>query len=111
MIAYLPPAEIVSSRIAALMAYGSGNELAAIRTPTLVVCADDDHLTPPHYSVDMHQLIPGSNLAILPDGGHFSTTSRAAEFNETMLGWLLAQRGGTAWTPPAFVRGNTVHRA
>ena len=111
MIAHLPPPEIVSSRIAALMAYGPGDELAAIRTPTLVVCADDDHLTPPHYSVDMHRLIPGSDLAILPDGGHFNTTSRAAEFNETMLGWLLAQRGGTVWTPPAFARGDTVHRA
>jgi aminoacrylate hydrolase len=109
MIAQLPPPEIVSSRIAALMAYGPGDELATIRTPTLVIGADDDHLTPPHYSMDMHRLIPDSDLAILPDGGHFYTTSRAAEFNETVLGWLLAQLGGTAWTPPAFVRGDSVH--
>ena len=81
------------SRIAALMAWGPAEALAATNTPALVVCADDDHLTPPHYSIDMHRLIPGSDLAILPDGGHFNTTSRAAEFNETMLGWLLAQIG------------------
>ncbi len=111
MIAHLSPPEIVSSRIAALMAYGPDDELAAVRTPTLVVCADDDHLTPPHYSVDMHRLIPDSDLAIMPDGGHFNTTCRAAEFNETMLGWLLAQRDGTPWAPPAFARGDTVHRA
>ena len=111
MIAHLPAAEIVSSRIAALMAYGPGDELAGIAAPTLVVCADDDHLTPPHYSIEMHRLIPGSGLAILPDGGHFNTVCRADEFNATMLGWLLAQRDGTAWTPPAFVRGDTVHRA
>ena len=110
-IAHFPPPEIVHSRIAALKAFGPGEALRSTRTPALVVCADDDHLTPPHYSVDMHRLIPGSDLAILPDGAHFNTVSRAEAFNETMLGWLLAQCAGTAWTPPGFVRQDTAHRA
>jgi aminoacrylate hydrolase len=110
-LAHFPAAEIVLSRIAAITSYGLAEELGAIRTPALVVCADDDHLTPPHMSVDMHRLIPGSELALLPTGGHFNTITRADDFNETVLGWLLAQTAGQAWTPPDFVRTSTLHQA
>lgn len=110
-IAHFPPPEIVLSRIAAITTYGPAEELRRIKTPALVVCADDDHLTPPHMSVDMHRLIPGSDLAILPTGGHFNTLTRAAEFNETVLGWLKAQAGGPPWRRPGYARPDTVHMA
>jgi aminoacrylate hydrolase len=110
-LSHFPPTEIVLSRIAAITAYGPAEELGSIQVPTLVVCADDDHLTPPHMSVDMHRLIPGSDLALLPTGGHFNTLTRPEEFNETVLGWLQAQVAGTAWRPPAYVRHATPHQA
>ncbi len=106
---HFPAAEIVSSRIAAISSYGPAAALARIRTPSLVTCADDDHLTPPHFSLDMHQLIPGSDLAILPTGGHFNTVTRPEEFNEAVLGWLLAQLNGEGWEPPPYVKSTTVH--
>ena len=108
-LAHFPPEEIVLSRIAAITSYGPGEELGSIATPCLVVCADDDHLTPPHLSVDMHRLIPGSDLALLPTGGHFNTITRPEEFNETVLGWLTAQVTGDGWTRPAFAHDQTVH--
>ena len=111
MIEHLPHPDIVRSRIAAILAHGPGDDLAAITTPSLVVCADDDHLTPPHLSAEMHRLIPASDLAILPTGGHFNTLTRPGEFNDTLLSWLLAQAQAHPWSPPACARQDTVHHA
>lgn len=110
-LSHFPPTEIVLSRIAAITAYGPAEELGAVRVPALVVCADDDHLTPPHLSLDMHRLIPGSELAILPTGGHFNTVTRPEEFNETVLGWLQAQVSGSPWKRPNYAAKMTLHQA
>src|SRR5215467_2846512 len=42
-----PPAEIVASRIDAIVDFDRTADLPSIRTPTLVICAKDDILTPP----------------------------------------------------------------
>ena len=110
-IAAFPPTEIMLSRVAAITGYGPGEALGTITTPVLVVCADDDHLTPPHYAVEMHRLIPQSALAILPTGGHFNPVTQPDLFNAVLTGWLLAQRDGQVWTPPDGVRPGTVHQA
>jgi aminoacrylate hydrolase len=105
-----PPPEIVLSRIAAITSFSPGAAVSAIRTPCLIVCAADDHLTPAHSSAKSHELIPGSELAILPAGGHFNTVTRPEEFNETVLGWLLAQRDGTPWKRPPFAAAEAPFR-
>ena len=58
----------------------------------------------------MHGLIPGSDLAILPTGGHFNTMTRPADFNATVLSWLQAKAGGQDWQPPPIARARTVHQ-
>ncbi len=47
----------------------SDEQLRAITAPTLVVIGDRDFVRPQH-AVDMHELIPGSQLAVLPDHMH-----------------------------------------
>jgi pimeloyl-ACP methyl ester carboxylesterase len=47
----------------------SDEQLRAITAPTLVVIGDRDFVRPQH-AVDMHELIPGSQLAVLPDHLH-----------------------------------------
>ena len=108
---HFPPAEILSSRIEAITSYGPGQALNRIKSPVLITCADDDHLTPPHFSLDMHRFIPGSDLAILPTGGHFNNVTRPEEFNATVLEWLVAQLQRRKWSPPRFVATNSVHHA
>lgn len=108
-IANFPTPAIMLSRVAAITAYGAGEGLGAITTPTLVVCADDDHLTPPHFSDEVHRLIPGSDLAILPTGGHFNPVCQPDIFNATLLTWLQAQIAGAPWVAPPGVRSETVH--
>jgi len=109
-LASFPSKEIVQSRIAAIMDYGPGEALRNIRTSCLIMCADDDHLTPPHFSLELHALLPNSDIAILPTGGHFYSFTRSNEFNETTLDWLIAQLGGKEWTPRIYVKTSTQHR-
>jgi pimeloyl-ACP methyl ester carboxylesterase len=51
-------------------------QLAGITSPTLVVVGDNDFTLPAHAAL-MQQLIPGSQLAILPGTTHMQATRRA----------------------------------
>ena len=57
-----PPAEIVASRIDAIVAFDRTADLPNIRLPTLVICAKDDILTPPYFSRELAWLIPNAAL-------------------------------------------------
>jgi pimeloyl-ACP methyl ester carboxylesterase len=46
------------------------NEVEKIGLPTLILCGDDDQLTPVKYSQFLHSRIKGSKLEILPNAGH-----------------------------------------
>src|SRR4051794_7298784 len=54
----------------------SDEQLAAITAPTLLVIGDRDFTTNEHAAL-MQQLIPGSQLAVLPDTTHMQVTRRA----------------------------------
>ena len=55
--------------------------LGSIDVPTRVVCAKNDAVTPPYYSVDMAERISGAELKLFEDGGHFFFMMHADEFN------------------------------
>jgi pimeloyl-ACP methyl ester carboxylesterase len=54
----------------------SDGQLAAITAPTLIVLGDRDFTTVEHGALMQH-LIPGSQLAVLPDTNHMQVTRRA----------------------------------
>src|SRR5580692_11106061 len=54
----------------------SNEQLAGITAPTLLVLGDRDFTTIEHAAL-MQQLIPGSQLAVLPDTTHMQVTRRA----------------------------------
>jgi aminoacrylate hydrolase len=84
------PAEIVMSRIDAVLAFDRTSELGRIRTPTLVVAAQDDIITPAYYSEQLARAIPGAEAKFLPQGGHSFPQTMAREFNHAVLPFLLA---------------------
>ncbi len=45
-------------------------DLPAIKTPTLVVCGQEDQLTPPRYSQYLADQMPNTVLTIVPRAGH-----------------------------------------
>jgi pimeloyl-ACP methyl ester carboxylesterase len=58
------------------------NEVEKIDLPTLVLCGDEDELTPVKYSQFIHSRIKGSKLEILPNAGHMVMMESPDAFNE-----------------------------
>jgi aminoacrylate hydrolase len=62
--------EIALKRIDMIMAHNVLARLGDIRQPTLVICGDNDFCTPLPQSEEIAQAIAGSQLIVLPGGGH-----------------------------------------
>ena len=63
---------------------------AEIRCPTLVLCGNEDSMTPVARHQEIHQLIANATLRIIPDCGHLSTMERPGAVNACMRDWLAA---------------------
>lgn len=62
--------------------------LGRVACPTLVMCGEDDQLTPPECSREIHALVPHSALRLLPACGHMLTMERPREVNAWLRAWL-----------------------
>lgn len=87
-LATFPAPEVVASRIDAIVAFDRTADLARIRTPTLVLCARDDFVTPLYFSEDLVRLISSATLHVLDQGGHCASETALDEFNRAVLGFL-----------------------
>lgn len=89
-LATFSPPEIIMSRIDAILAFDRTAELSRIRTPTLIVAAQDDAVTPAYFSEELARLIPGAEVKFFPQGGHCFTQVMPREFNQAVLPFLAA---------------------
>ena len=74
--------------IEAMTRYEPVARLADIAVPTLVVCGDEDSLTPPAVAREMVAAIPGARLALIERAGHLSNIEQPAAFNAALLEFL-----------------------
>ena len=74
--------------IEAMTRYEPVAQLAAIKVPTLVICGDEDLLTPPTIAREMAAAIPHARLTILERAGHLSNIEQPAAFNAVLLEFL-----------------------
>lgn len=95
-LAEFPGLEIELGRLNAVMTHDLRHRLGAIRTPTFVIGAKDDQLTPPGLSDELAQRIPGAKLCILPAGGHFCPQVVTADYNARVLEFLVSRIGTEA---------------
>lgn len=86
--AKLKDTHIVCSRICALMAHDRREDISKISAPAMVVCARDDQVTPAHMSHELAELLPGANLAVTENGGHFLPRSQPSTYIDTILPFL-----------------------
>lgn len=63
-------------------------ELGRIACPALVVCGEDDRLTPPELSREIASAIPGAELHVLPECGHLLTWEQPEHVSNLLRGWL-----------------------
>lgn len=70
------------------------NHLSAIRTPVLVLGAEDDTTTPPRYAVYLKDHIPGAILEMVNGAGHLSPIETPEALNTAISNFMasLAQK-------------------
>jgi pimeloyl-ACP methyl ester carboxylesterase len=62
--------------------------LGDITAPTLIICGDEDKLTPPKYSQFLHSGIAGSGLHLVPGAGHMVMIEQPEVVNKAITAWL-----------------------
>lgn len=58
--------------------------VAQILVPALVICGDEDKMTPPDRSRYLKDHIPGAQLALIRNAGHFVMLENVEEFNHAL---------------------------
>ncbi len=81
-------ASVLEGDFRACDAFDLVGEIPMIRIPTLIVCGEDDRLTPAKYARFLHDKIPGSALTIIPGAGHMVMVERPVEFNRVLTTFL-----------------------
>jgi len=66
------------------------SRLREIRLPTLVLCGEEDQLTPVKYSRDLHENISSSRLVLIPLAGHMVMVEQPDMMNTTLEIFLNA---------------------
>ncbi len=63
-------------------------DISSIHTPALIICGENDMMTPSKFSSYMHEEISDSELTVIPSAGHFVFLECPDEVNETIQGFL-----------------------
>jgi pimeloyl-ACP methyl ester carboxylesterase len=81
--------ESIAGMVRALMSRQDSTPLlGGIRMPTLIVVGEEDTITPPAVSQQMHTAIPGSTLEVMPRVGHLPNLEDPARFNDVVVRFL-----------------------
>jgi pimeloyl-ACP methyl ester carboxylesterase len=91
-IALANPAGAIAGAIRAMMSRPDSTPLLrTLRCPTLIIAGDEDALTPPALSEEMHRAISGSTLVVVPRAGHLSNLEQPEAFNSALARFLTHQ--------------------
>jgi pimeloyl-ACP methyl ester carboxylesterase len=81
--------DAIAGAIRALMTRPDSTPLLpSIHVPALVIVGDEDGLTPPPASEEMHRAIAGSELVRIPQAGHLSNLEQPELFNAALAAFL-----------------------
>lgn len=82
-------AEAIAGAVRALMTRPDSTPLlSTIHVPTLIVVGDEDTVTPPAASDEMHRAIAGSELVRIPQAGHLSNLEQPELFTAALAAFL-----------------------
>lgn len=86
------PANVTYGDFQACDHFDRMNEIDRIVFPTLIVCGEDDRLTPVKYSQFMKERIRKARLVIIPAAGHSVMLEKPEELNEALRSFLVDLR-------------------
>jgi pimeloyl-ACP methyl ester carboxylesterase len=83
------PPEAIAGALRALMTRPDSTALlGSIHVPALVVVGEEDVITPPVLSEEMHREIAGSELVRIPAAGHLASLEQPGSFNSAVAAFL-----------------------
>jgi pimeloyl-ACP methyl ester carboxylesterase len=80
--------EVIYKDFAACDGFDIMASVGSIRVPALVICGEDDALTPVKYSQFLARNIPGSELVIIRDAGHMVMVEKPAEVSKVIKAFV-----------------------
>jgi pimeloyl-ACP methyl ester carboxylesterase len=86
------PAAVTYGDFQACDRFDRMNEIGRIVLPTLIVCGEDDALTPVKYSQYLQDKIPNSRLVIVPEAGHSVMLEKPEALNAALKSFILDLR-------------------
>ena len=82
------PVEVLAARLDMTLAHDRTGEHHKITAPSLVIGTRDDATVPFYQSDDLAKAIPGANLVIVEEGGHYSYRRHWQQWNTIVDGFL-----------------------
>ena len=87
------PAEVTYGDFQACDHFDRMNEISDINLPTMVVCGEDDLLTPVKYSRYLKEKIRNARSVVIPDAGHLVMLEKPEELNKILLSFRAELSG------------------
>ena len=84
----MPEAGILYRDLKACDIFDVISQLQEITLPTLILCGNEDRLTPPKYSQFLADKITGAKLQIIPRAGHYVMRERGEMVNRAIEEWV-----------------------
>ncbi|MBM4305982.1 MAG: alpha/beta hydrolase [Deltaproteobacteria bacterium] len=81
--------EVIHGDFSACDRFNVMNEVEKINLPTLIICGDEDELTPLKYSQFLQNKIKGSRLEVISGAGHMVMMEAPSLFNAKIKEFLL----------------------
>jgi pimeloyl-ACP methyl ester carboxylesterase len=81
-------AELFARQCSACIQHDTRSRLAEIPQETLILCGQEDQLTPPKFHHELASGIPNSRLVSFPQAAHLVMAEAAERFNHTVLQFL-----------------------
>ena len=70
--------------------------LKEIKTPTLVICGNDDPATPPAMAREIQENLPGAKLVLIPQAAHLANIEQPEAFNRALADFLSSPASARA---------------
>jgi pimeloyl-ACP methyl ester carboxylesterase len=83
-------AEVIYGDFFACEGFNLMDSVNMIKMPALIICGNDDILTPPKYSEYLHKQIAGSRLVTIENAGHMATLEKPHEVNKAIREWITS---------------------
>jgi len=83
-----PTVEDIETQAYALKTHDTFDRLKTIKSPTLIITASHDRLTPRSSMEEIHGQIPNSKFIIIDKAGHSSPLEKAPEVNQAIIDFL-----------------------